>query len=89
VTNGRFKGGYTTRHYGKPAEGIHAVQMELACRGYLNEPPAAPDEDNWPAPWDAAAAYPMEKVLTGVLQACLRFAGGAPEGAPVRSSMRG
>jgi formiminoglutamase len=76
VTNGRFKGGYTTRHYGKPAEGIHAVQMELACRGYLSEPPAAPGEDNWPAPWDAAAAQPMEKVLTGVLQACLGFAGG-------------
>ena len=36
VTNGRFKGGYTTRHYGQPAQGVHAVQMELACRGYLD-----------------------------------------------------
>lgn len=30
VLNGRFKGGWTTRHYGRPAEGIHALQMELA-----------------------------------------------------------
>src|SRR3954464_8841674 len=38
VTNGRFRGGYTTRRYGKPADGVHAVQMELACRGYMREP---------------------------------------------------
>ena len=30
VLNGRFKGGWTTRHYGQPARGIHAIQMELA-----------------------------------------------------------
>ena len=35
VTNGRFKGGYITRHYGRPDEGVHAIQMELACRSYL------------------------------------------------------
>jgi N-formylglutamate deformylase len=39
VTNGRFKGGYTTRQHGRPAEGVHAVQMELACDGY---PPVQP-----------------------------------------------
>src|SRR5262249_15484562 len=39
VTNGRFKGGYTTRHHGRPADGVHAVQMELACSGY---PPIQP-----------------------------------------------
>ena len=33
VVNGRFKGGWTTRHYGRPDDGIHAVQMELAQRG--------------------------------------------------------
>src|SRR5690606_26288607 len=38
VVNGRFKGGYITRHYGKPDQGVRAVQMELACRGYLREP---------------------------------------------------
>lgn len=35
VINGRFKGGWTTRHYGKPEKGIHAVQMELAQSTHL------------------------------------------------------
>jgi formiminoglutamase len=35
VLNGRFKGGWTTRHYGKPETGIHAIQMELAKSTYL------------------------------------------------------
>ena len=37
VTNGRFKGGWTTRHYGQPDKGIHAIQMELAQRAYMDE----------------------------------------------------
>lgn len=37
VTNGRFKGGWTTRHYGQPASGIHAIQMELAQSTYLSD----------------------------------------------------
>lgn len=40
VLNGRFKGGYITRHYGQPARRIHAVQLELAQRTYMRE--AAP-----------------------------------------------
>jgi N-formylglutamate deformylase len=36
VTNGRFKGGWTTRHYGRPSEGLHAIQMELAQSTYLD-----------------------------------------------------
>lgn len=39
VLNGRFKGGWTTRHYGKPADGVHAVQMELAQSTYMLERP--------------------------------------------------
>jgi formiminoglutamase len=74
VTNGRFKGGYTTRHYGQPARGVHAVQMELACRGYLREPETDVDEHNWPAPWDPAFAQPLRNILAGVLAACLDFA---------------
>jgi formiminoglutamase len=74
VTNGRFKGGYTTRHYGQPREGVHAVQMELACRGYLREPQGEVDEANWPCPWDEAGAAPMRAVLQQVLGACLGFA---------------
>lgn len=39
VLNGRFKGGWTTRHYGRPANGVHAVQMELAQSAYMDETP--------------------------------------------------
>jgi N-formylglutamate deformylase len=35
VLNGRFKGGWTTRHYGQPHLGVHAIQMEIAQRAYL------------------------------------------------------
>ena len=37
VLNGRFKGGFITRHYGNPAQGIHAVQMEMAESIYMDE----------------------------------------------------
>ncbi len=40
VLNGRFKGGWTTRHYGQPGAGLHAIQMETAQRAYMEE--AAP-----------------------------------------------
>jgi N-formylglutamate deformylase len=39
VLNGRFKGGYITRHYGKPAEGVAAVQLELSQITYMDEDP--------------------------------------------------
>lgn len=37
VANGRFRGGYITRHYGDPANNIHAVQLELAQCNYMDE----------------------------------------------------
>lgn len=37
VLNGRFKGGYITRHYGEPENGMHALQLEIAQRAYMNE----------------------------------------------------
>lgn len=37
VANGRFKGGYITRHHGRPAEGVDAVQLELAQCTYMDE----------------------------------------------------
>jgi formiminoglutamase len=45
VTNGRFKGGWTTRYYGGPHEGWHAIQMELAQATYLAEEAAPWDYD--------------------------------------------
>jgi N-formylglutamate deformylase len=35
VLNGRFRGGWTTRHYGDPTRGVHAIQMELAQTTHL------------------------------------------------------
>lgn len=35
VLNGRFKGGWTTRHYGQPSKNAHAIQMEIAQSAYL------------------------------------------------------
>jgi formiminoglutamase len=74
VVNGRFKGGYITRHYGHPAAGVHAIQMELAIRGYLREPVGPVDETNWPPQYDEAFAAPMKATLRKVLEACLEFA---------------
>lgn len=37
VTNGRFKGGYITRAYGNPEEGIDAVQLEMCQSTYMDE----------------------------------------------------
>lgn len=42
VKNGRFKGGYITRHYGQPNENVHALQLEIAQATYMEER----------APWD-------------------------------------
>lgn len=59
VTNGRFKGGWTTRHCGRPEAGAHAIQMELAQRAYMDEH----------APWTYRPdlAEPTRKVLGQVL----------------------
>ena len=37
VVNGRFKGGFITRHYGDPGRGVQAVQLELAQLNYMDE----------------------------------------------------
>lgn len=73
VVDGRFKGGWTTRHYGRPEQGVHAVQMELAMRGYLDEPTAFTPE-TWPVRYDEARAAPMRETLTRVLRTCIAFA---------------
>jgi N-formylglutamate deformylase len=56
VVNGRFKGGYITRHYGRPGAGVHALQLEMAQPCYMSEGP--------PFAWDAERAA----ALTGVLE---------------------
>ncbi|WP_297494317.1 N-formylglutamate deformylase [Acidocella sp.] len=68
VLNGRFKGGWITRHYGQPAQGVHAIQMELACRGYMDEP-AVVSPANWPGAFNPSA--PILPVLQTVIESLL------------------
>jgi len=72
VRNGRFRGGWITRHHAAPHAGVHCIQMELACRGYMDEPDT-PTPGNWPTPLRAGGA-PVRPVLEQVIDACLRFA---------------
>ena len=55
VVDGRFKGGWITRRYGRPGEGVHALQLEIAQSAYMDEQP--------PWPWDAGRAAPLETLL--------------------------
>ncbi len=59
VVNGRFVGGYITRHYGRPDEDVHAVQMEIAQCGYM--------EEIGGAPFNEAKADKLRPVLGQVL----------------------
>ena len=70
MVDGRFKGGWITRSFGRPHEGVDAVQMELACRGYMAEPEAI-DEDNWPTPFDPERAAAIVPALRRLLDALL------------------
>lgn len=62
VANGRFKGGYITRHYGDPVNGVDAVQLEISQRIYM-------DEDSFA--WDDARAARTQAVLRALLDAFL------------------
>jgi N-formylglutamate deformylase len=62
VINGRFKGGYITRHYGRPEAGVDAVQLELAQLNYM-------DEDSFH--YDEARAARLQPLLRRLLQAAL------------------
>ena len=74
VVNGRFKGGWITRHYGRPEEGVHALQMELACRGYMREPIGPVGPDNWPGPYEDGYAAPIRGTLKTILETALNWA---------------
>lgn len=74
VLDGRFRGGWTVRHHGRPEAHVHAVQLELSCRGYLREPVGPVSDLDWPVPYDPDFAAPMAATLRNVLAACLAFA---------------
>jgi len=65
VLNGRFKGGWTTRHYGQPKSGVHALQMELSQSTYMDEI----------SPWtyQPSRARNVRRVLRDVLGSIAHF----------------
>lgn len=63
VVNGRFKGGYVTRHYGAPARGVHTLQLETAQACYMDESP--------PYSWDANRAARLMTLLGRLVDALL------------------
>ena len=65
VLNGRFKGGHITRHYGNPAEHIHAVQLELGQCTYM--------EEFEPFRYRPDLAAPTQVVLKELLQGLLEW----------------
>jgi N-formylglutamate deformylase len=73
VIDGRFKGGWITRAYGKGDEGVEALQLELACRAYMAEP-ERPAPGNWPSPINEARATPTRLTIRRVLEAMLERA---------------
>jgi N-formylglutamate deformylase len=61
VINGRFKGGWTTRHYGRPHEGVHALQMELTQSSHLTT-------ETFPFEYDETKAERLRKHLKDILE---------------------
>lgn len=64
IVNGRFKGGYITRHFGAPQAGIHAIQLEMCQSTYMSEV--------FPFDYDDARAAKVQPVLRGMVEASLR-----------------
>jgi len=54
VVDGRFKGGHITRQYGQPDQLVHALQLEIAQRAYMNESTAS---------WDQSRAFALQQHL--------------------------
>lgn len=63
VLNGRFKGGYITRHYGDPEAGIHAIQLELSQRCYMDESSSS---------FDVGLAARVGGTIRNMLIACIQ-----------------
>ncbi len=65
VLNGRFKGGYITREYGSPMQGVHAVQLEMTQCTYMDE--------HWPYTYRPDLASGIQPTLRRLLDTVLAF----------------
>jgi len=68
VLNGRFKGGHITRQYGNPAQGVHAVQLEMTQCTYMQE--------SWPFEYLPDVAIGVQPHVRRMLEAVLAFVEG-------------
>lgn len=67
VLNGRFRGGFITRNYGRPGDGVHAIQLELAQRRYMDEQSLRYDERS-----AAGLERTIRRLLRAVISAAAR-----------------
>ncbi|MDD0814396.1 N-formylglutamate deformylase [Curvibacter sp. HBC28] len=65
VLNGRFKGGHITRHYGRPEQGFHAVQLEMTQSSYM--------EETLPFAYRPDLAARIQPTLQQLIEAMLAF----------------
>lgn len=65
ILNGRFTGGYITRHYGQPEQGIHAIQLEMCQSIYM--------EETLPFAYDESRAGKLQPLLQRMLESVLDF----------------
>ena len=65
IVNGRFKGGWITRHYGQPQNNVYALQLEIAQDCYMDEAP--------PFRWDPSRAGRLGQVLHRLVHALTSF----------------
>ena len=71
VANGRFKGGYITRHYGQPGSDVHAIQLEMCQSLYMQEVA--------PFAYDPAKAAQIQPVLRDMVTSALKACGSCYE----------
>lgn len=64
VVDGRFKGGYITRHYGSPRHGVHALQLEMAQSAYMDEEAGL---------WSGERAEAMQNVLRNLVNILMQW----------------
>ena len=69
VLNGRFKGGHITRQYGNPAQGVHAVQLEMTQCSYMQE--------SWPFEYLPEVAVGVQPHVRRMLETVLAFVEGS------------
>ena len=66
VVDGRFKGGHITRHYGRPQQGVHAVQLEMCWSCYIAD-------EAEPRRWDESQAAGVAPLLRRLLETMLAW----------------